>query len=201
MRLLIILLLFSPALYGQGNILILGNHTNLCLQDSAKIINNDTLPNSLENYGVIMLFSSSTSKLNQTDIERIVQFVENGGGLYSGAEDWPLQAESNQVTNRLYKKESFGEYENQAAEPSRGSGNLKLDELDTIPSGNTTVAFPMDYRLKVEAWVEDQPLILSGELDKGRIIIDGGYSRFYCDQRNEVSDALLEMFLAYLFKR
>ena len=68
--------------------------------------------------------------------------------------------------------------------------------METIPAGRSTVAFPMDYRLRVEAWVADQPLILSGELDAGKVIIDGGYSRFYCDQRSEVTDVLWNAILS-----
>jgi hypothetical protein len=42
----------------------------------------------------------------------------------------------------------------------------------------STVTFPMDYRLKVEVWSGDEPLILSGNFGKGKIILDGGYARF-----------------------
>ena len=114
-----------------------------------------------------------------------------------GAENWPLQAESNQLTKKLYLKESFGEYNSDVAEIEQKSGNLRL-ERETIPAGKSTVAFPMDYRLRVEAWVADQPLILSGDLDQGKIIIDGGYSRFYCDQRSDATDELWQAIMTYL---
>ena len=198
MRLLIFILFTSSFVFSQENqTILLGNYNSLCLNDSL-FIASDSLPESLENVQVIMLLSGSTSNLNHDDVERIVDFVENGGGLYSGAENWPMQAESNQVTHRIYKKESYGEFEKVNAQSAMPSGNLALNSMDSIPAGNTTVAFPMDYRLKVEAWVEDQPIILSGQLGKGRIIIDGGYSRFYCINRTIESDELLRIFLEFL---
>lgn len=178
----------------------MGNHLHVCLDSIPNYQIRDSLPQSLNNYGAILLFSNSTSKLSQHHIEQIVDFVEDGGGLYAGAENWPLQAESNQVTHRLYKKESFGDYESMEAEVSATDSNLELEER-VIPAGKSTVAFPMDYRLKVEVWIEDQPLILSGKLEKGKIIIDGGYSRFYCDQRNLTTDRLLLKIIDFLLSR
>jgi len=198
MRLAIVLLFFSFTTFSQGEVLVLGNHSSVCIVDNNTFVMQDTLPASLGNYDAIMLFSSSVSSLSEGDIDRIVHFVELGGGLYSGSENWPLQAESNQVTHRLYKKESFGRFEQSEAEASLNEGNLKLDSIHQIPAGSTTVAFPMDHRLKVEAWIDDQPLILSGNIEKGRIIIDGGYSRFYCDQRTEITDVLFHEFLLFL---
>ena len=177
-------------------VLFIGNLNSICMEDSnARVAS--TLPEILDSFQVICLFSNSTSSLNESDASRIEEFVRSGGGLYLGAENWPLQAESNQLTQKLYLKESFGEYHSPVAQIEQRSGNLDL-EMDTIPAGKSTVAFPMDYRLKVEAWVADQPLILSGKLDKGKVIIDGGYSRFYCDQRSEVTDSLWAAIIAFL---
>lgn len=193
-----VFLILSLTVQGQQDVLILGNYTSLCIDNRSQFMPRKTLPDRLNNYKVIMLFSNSTSSLTNNDVERIVTFIKNGGGLYSGAENWPLQSESNQVTHRIYQKKSFGNYKERFAETSEQTANLRLDLVDTIPSGSSTVAFPLDHRLKVEAWINDQPLILSGELGKGRVIIDGGYSRFYCNQRNEFSDLMFNKFLLYL---
>ena len=198
MRSVLFLLVFSFSVQGQENVLVLGNHLPLCLDNSSEFVEDHSLPDSLNDFKVIMLFSNATSSLTNKDVERIVTFIEKGGGLYSGAENWPLQAESNQVTDRLYQKKSFGNYQQRVAECSEYKANLDLKEVDTIPAGSSTVAFPMDHRLKVEAWINDQPVILSGKLGKGRIVIDGGYSRFYCNQRNQFSDQLLREILLYL---
>lgn len=145
-----------------------------------------------------MVFSNSISNFDERDIERITDYVQQGGGLYLGADNWPLQSEANQMTRALYSKESYGEFNERTAEVNATSGNLNLNELTTIPAGESTVAFPLDPRLTVEAWVKDEPLILSGRLGKGRIIIDGGYSRFYCANRSEISDELLFTILSFL---
>lgn len=194
-----LILLFSFSLFGQNSedVLLIGNHTTICLAGS-RINRLDELPSSLSRYKAVFVFSNSTSALCPSDVDRLIAFVEEGGGLYLGAENWPLQAESNQLTKRIYLKESFGEYQADNAETYGSKGNMKLDSLDNVPAGSTTVAFPMDYRLRVEAWVDDQPLILSGVLEKGKLIIDGGYSRFYCDQRSETTDQLFVSFISFL---
>lgn len=156
----------------------MGNHSRICLPDDTRLNVKNTLPENLRDFKAIMLFSNATSQLSGRDVDRIVNFVYQGGGLYTGAENWPLQAESNQLTDCIYKKKSFGNFNQSIAETNIISGNLNLDKSAEIPAGKTTVAFPMDHRLHVEAWVDDQPLILTGNLNLGKIIIDGGYSRF-----------------------
>lgn len=195
---LFLLISFNVFCQNDEQILLLGNYDSVCAE-SPNIQRADSLPESLDNYNVVMLFSNASSTLSNSDVHRIIEFTKSGGGLYCGAENWPLQAESNQVTRAIYLKESFGNYEEYNADTKASVGNLSLDTVSyLIPAGSTTVAFPMDHRLKVEAWVQDQPLILSGTLQEGRVIIDGGYSRFYCNQRSEESDQLLKLFLRYL---
>ena len=201
MRVLWVFLIISASVWSQDHhVLLLGNVDSLCAIDSSQNFS-DTLPKSLDSYEAVMLFSNATSHLSEGDIDRLLDFVEDGGGLYSGAENWPLQAESMQISESLYTKKSFGSYKEEQAEPSYKTGNLMLDTLKSIPAGTSTVAFPLDYRLRVDAWVQDQPLILSGEVGNGRLIIDGGYSRFYCNQRSDESDELFRVFLRYLTKK
>jgi hypothetical protein len=176
---------------------LIGNQSNICLL-SQEMHLSDSLPSDLTETSVIMLFSGSTSSLLESDLDRIIEFVAQGGGLYLGSENWPLQAESNQLTTRLYNKECYGEFEKAEAQFNVEEGNLDLRNQNYIPAGKTTVAFPLDHRLTVEAWVEDQPLILTGKIGEGHIIIDGGYSRFYCDQRNDESDLLFFKMIEYL---
>jgi len=181
----------------EKDILLIGNYEPICIEGE-NIQRVEVLPDDLNNYQIIMLFSSASSRLNNNDLERIIDFVEHGGGIYSGSENWPLIAESNQLTQKIYKKESFGNYHSDKIEFASTYGNLQLENLSDLPAGKTTSAFPLDYRLKVEAWVSDQALILSGNIGKGRIIIDGGYSRFYCENTNELSVEMLSRFITYL---
>ncbi|PHR31878.1 MAG: hypothetical protein COA38_07375 [Fluviicola sp.] len=186
----------STAQTESNQVLLVGNFGSVCMEDST-VLRTTVLPASLDSFKIICFFSNSTSSLTESEATRVEHFVRSGGGLYLGSENWPLQAESNQLTQKLYLKESFGEYDSPLAEIEQESGNLQL-EMETIPAGRSTVAFPMDYRLRVEAWVADQPLILSGKVDQGKVIIDGGYSRFYCDQRSTVTDSLWKAIIAYL---
>lgn len=186
--------------FAQESILVIGNSEKLCYLEQFPVVDSENLPADLSPYQAIYIFSSSTSQLTKDDIVRIISFVENGGGLYTGSENWPFQAESRQITQELYKKENYGEYKISVASSSVENGNLNLKTISEIPAGESTVAFPLDHRLTVEAWIEDQPLILSGKYGKGRIIIDGGYSRFYCAHRNEVCDELFERFKLFLIK-
>ncbi|MCH2229676.1 MAG: hypothetical protein MK105_04970 [Crocinitomicaceae bacterium] len=197
MRLILSLTIFSiHFIYGQ-NTIALGNTAPICFK-SESIISVDSIPNNLVGIDAIIVLSNSTSSLDKTDIERINQFVRSGGGLYIGAENWPMQAEGKQLTEYIYNKSHFGTYKSQIAEKTSQQNNLSLKEIDSIPSGSSIVAFPMDYRLKVELWIENQPLILSGKHGKGRIVIDGGYSRFYCNQRTATTDLLLKEILNYI---
>tara|TARA_R110002072_G_scaffold251518_5_gene410425 strand:+ start:22448 stop:23062 length:615 start_codon:yes stop_codon:yes gene_type:complete len=198
MRIIILFTFISTFSYSQKHKLVLGNSNQLCIFDDTLFVINDSLPPKLSEYKSIYIFSNSSSILSLNDAITISKFVQNGGGLYLGAENWPLQAESNQLTLLLFNKEAYGEYDGESAESKSKNVNLKLNELEEVTPGNTTIAFPLDYRLKVEAWIEDQPLILSGEIGKGRIIIDGGYSRFYCTNWNDGVAKIMTRFGKYL---
>lgn len=200
MKFIVVIFLSAyQTVYCQASILLIGNSEKICYQDHFTLIS-DTLPDDLTRFNAIYIFSNSTSLLELKDIERIITFVASGGGLYTGSENWPLQAESKQITQELYRKESYGDYNKISANTSSQNGNLQLNTMSQIPAGQSTVAFPLDYRLTVEAWIDDQPFILSGEYGKGRIIIDGGYSRFYCKHRTEICDEMFTKFKDYLIK-
>lgn len=190
-------LLFSTTLFSQNKILFIGNISQICYEDSNSTIElSSDLPDTLSSYSAIFLFSSAQSILNEKKVEQLLQYLNGGNGLYLGSENWPLQAESNVMTNLLFSKNAWGDFSEPNAQLSEKG---IFEEMKTIPSGTTTVAFPMDYRLKVEAWVNDEPLILSGEYYKGKIIIDGGYSRFYCNiEKSGNNNFMLNQFIDFL---
>lgn len=195
-----IIVFLSGWCYGQtDNILVIGNSDNLCFPgDSTAFLQfADSLPENLSSFDAVFLFSKAGNGFRTEEIDSLILFVENGGGIYLGADNAPLQTESNQLTDRIYSKSYYGNYYAENAESST-NGKLKLNELDSIPAGTSTVAFPLDYRLTVEAWIEDQPLILSGELKKGKVIIDGGYSRFYCSSASNISIQLFTRIITFL---
>jgi hypothetical protein len=183
-------------LQGQNKLLFTGNNALICgVSDSFEVIKSDTLPESITEYAAVFLFSSAHSILSETDIENLQNFLKSGKGIYIGSENWPLQAESNQLTDRFYSKQTWGNFTEKTAFVADSS---LLTQNDTIPSGTTTVAFPLDYRLKVEAWIDDEPLISSGTILGGRIILDGGYSRFYCQEGKNLNQVILDDFIAFL---
>lgn len=193
----IISLLVCFQSFGQVETAVFGNQSFFCPPDSSITLLKE-IPEDLSPYNSIFIFSNASSSISKYNAERLISYVKNGGGLYIGSENWPLQAEAQQLTQLIYNKEHFGEFRQELAEKSATQNNLALDKIEPLPAGNSTVAFPLDYRLKVEAWVEDQPLILSGDYGKGRIVIDGGYSRFYCDQRDDNTDLLFLEIIRYL---
>ena len=194
---LLVFLCMHFMLIGQNNILILSKNSNLCLKSIGVIDLAGHLPEQLSPYKTIFIFSNSKSVLSKKDVSRVIDFLTDGGNLYLGSESWPFQAESNQITRKLFQKECYGGFEIKSAEPASEKSNLHLIELKEIPAGETTVAFPLDYRLLVEAWVGNQPLILSGSIEQGRIIIDGGYSRFYCVNWNSNTLLLFQKIIAF----
>ena len=195
---LLVFLCLNGSLIAQNNVLVLSKNSNLCFDSIKGVDLAQHLPKPLASYKTIFIFSNSKSILSKKDVTRIIKFLTDGGNLYLGSESWPLQAESNQITRKLYQKESYGNFKIKRAEPTKEKSNLHLIELNEIPAGETTVAFPLDYRLLVEAWVGNQPLILSGSVEKGRIIIDGGYSRFYCINWDSNTLLLFKKIIAYL---
>jgi len=175
------LLILCKPLYAQQTGIVLGRNfplppaaTNFSLQFRDSIS-----ADSLGKYDVVFVFSSARSTLSDENILALQSFVNDGGGLYIGADNWPFVSESDQLTFAFFGKSCWGNIDMQLAKVNdKQSSNAVFADKSEIPSGQTTVSFPLDYRLKVEAWTGDEPLILSGKFGKGRIILDGGYSRF-----------------------
>lgn len=196
-------LLVTEFLLAQQNILVMGNTEPVCYQtDSIHIMTEKKLPDSLHLFDAIFVFSTAESVLLKEDIPRIEQYISEGGGVYCGFENWPLQAESQLLTMYLYTRECWGNFDQTYSKvENKASTNQVFSETDSFPAGKTTVAFPLDYRLKVEVWLNDQPLILSGTYGKGKVIIDGGYSRFYCKSITEETEKVFEEILRFLVVR
>jgi len=196
-RLAIIITIFlSYKICAQNRVLFYGNTSSICyLNDSIDLTFCTQFPDSLDNYDALFIFSSAESILNECNLKEIQTFLEAGKGIYIGSENWPLQAESKQLTKLFYAKETWGNFS--TTEATTNAKSFIADEKK-IDAGNSTVAFPLDYRLKVEAWVDDEPLILSGKWLNGRVLIDGGYSRFYCTNNEQLNAELFKSFFDFL---
>lgn len=179
----------------QHHYLVVGNTHSLCFDTNQFTLK--TSIDSLEKYDVLFIFSSATSTLSEIDLDRIQSFLSAGKGVYVGCENWPLQAEAQQLTKRLFSKEFWGETNESIATTNVLSESI-FNDKSTIPAGKSIVLFPLDVRLNVEAWVKDEPVILSSEFFGGRLILDGGYSRFYCSDMNTDTKEVWEILLNYL---
>lgn len=183
----------------QQIILLVGNSSKICdTIEGYKVEKKTILPSDLSDYGAILIFSTANSQLQPAHLDSLEQFLASGKGIYLGSENWPLIEESNYLTSKWYSKNTWGEFDEEKAMVSK-SNLFELD--DSIPAGKTTVSFPLDYRLSVDAWVNDEPLIQSGELLGGRIIIDGGYSRFFCETIDEEKKEILKVMIEYLISK
>lgn len=199
MKSLILCIALIPlSVCGQDHLLLLGNNSPICLttSDSVHILRTDTLPDTLTHYTAIFIFSNARSELTSSEIEALLQYTASGGGLYCGADNLPLQQEFNQVTKRMFEKEAWGNFSSRRAEVGEQSF-LRALSSDSLDAGETTVAVPLDVNMRVEAWVDDQPLITSCRYGKGTMIFDGGYSRFYCPVSDE-NRLTLRLIINYL---
>ena len=198
---LFLLLLIVEFGTAQTRVLLVGNAKKICTDsnDSAHYIIQDSLPDQLEGFHAILLFSNARSILNSADQKKIMSYLESGKGLYIGCENWPLQSEANQLTTLLFGKEFWGNSSADTAQIDEQGASL-FHNKKTISAGNSSVQFPLDYRLKTEAWIEDEPLIMSSKSFGGGLILDGGYSRFYCDEKGR-SDDVWQLILNYLLEK
>lgn len=196
MKIILFFILFLPfGAFGQ-DILVLGKKLELKSGlDSIRFHYKDSLAeDDLTRFGTLFIFSTANSGIRPEEEKKIIDFVNNGGKLYLGAENPPFHAESSQLLKSMYNLELYGDFNSDTLEIDSYS-NFRTANDKKYSAGHTTVSFPMDYRFRVEAWSKDNPIILSGIFGAGKIIIDGGYSRFY-DLENTVG--LLDEMLKFL---
>jgi hypothetical protein len=104
-------------LCGQNRIFLFGNSKKICSESDSLIVERGlVLPSSLSGYAAIFIFSTAESLLGPQDVNRLVAYLEGGGGLYCGSDNWPLMAESRVVTLHLFNKESWGDFDKLEAE-------------------------------------------------------------------------------------
>lgn len=199
MKYILLLFMFNVCLsYAQDSVLVIGNYTNVCFDgmERVKFIEQNELPTHLDSFQAILIFSNAQSNLLKEEIEHLLCYVENGGGLYCGAENLPFQTEFNSITTMLFEKTAWGNFSSSLAEVAE-NGFLNVIDSTRLNAGNTTVAVPLDFKMNVELWIDDQPLMTSLVLGRGRIVFDGGYSRFYCPI-HEQSKAILKEVIRFL---
>lgn len=179
------------------SVLVLGNDVKLTPSDSSiqfQYVNE--VPDSLSNFEAVLIFSTANSTISAIQEVAIENYIMEGGNLYLGADNWPFVEESNQLTNRFYANSFYGNFDDSLEAGMENA--LDLQQGKSYYAGISTVSFPMNFRLKVEAWSNDNPIILSGYIGEGKIILDGGYSRFL---RPKDSQEILDELLNFLLEK
>lgn len=184
--LVFIFIVFATSItYSQIVVGMIGNTKPLCLPEmdsiEFKVIQSI---DSIDSNDVVMVFSTAYSNITKSERERIIEYMENGGTLFIGCENWPLQSEGNLLTSSILNKEFWGDTK---------ESNMSLSEDQ---NGVSVVHFPMDSRLSVVSWKGDEPVLLISDHFGGRLILDGGYSKYYCNnsQREDNWKRLMELF-------
>ncbi len=192
--LFLFLIFFCKRYYAQKEILVVGNYDEICFDTNLNIEFGGHLDRLFE-FDIVLIFSGVTSVIQSDQIPKIIEFVSNGGSLYLGCDNWPFQAESNLILEQLFSFHSWGNFNALTAEVSESS---ELTRLKEIPPGNSVAVFPLNPYFEVDVWITDKPLIMSGIFDKGILIVDGGYSRFYCSNLNAISSHIFDDLIKYL---
>jgi hypothetical protein len=172
----IVFALMTWPVAAQNNIAFYGNTKPVCLPESDSLNFVQFSSDSIIHYDAIFIFSSAYSHLTPNMSDSIFNFLQRGGKLYIGCENWPLQAEGNQFTTLLFNKQFWG---------AEGNSSQKKEDLAL---GNSVVTFPLDHRLEVITWKHDEPLVMRTSYFGGKLILDGGYSKFYCTNPNHLSN-------------
>ncbi len=157
----------------------------------------DSLTSEGRNFEALFVFSSAVNSLSQEQQDSIVRFVRDGGNLYCGFENDPLQAECAALIRQMFGLETYPAPLYCCEEIRAESNTAGKLGIPVLRAECTPVYFPIDYRFTVEVWQEDQPMVVSARFGKGKVILDGAYAHFYCDNWNAESSAFLEAILRY----
>lgn len=169
-RFLGIFILIANQSFAQKKILFYGNYQAVELGiNGFDKIKCSSLPTDLDGFEGIFIFSQAHSTWTEADLNRLILHIENGAALYLGADDWPLQAEANVLTSLLYNLRFY---------PERASTSFH-ENGNEINNTNSQAFLPIHPQLQNMEWLNDHPVLLRGQLGKGKIVIDCRYARFY----------------------
>jgi hypothetical protein len=192
--LIILIFFFCKSQYAQKEILVIGNYNEICFDTNLNIEFGTHLDKLLD-YDIVLIFSGVISAIKPDEIPKIIEFISKGGSLYLGCDNWPFQAESNLILEFLFSFHSWGNFDATSARVSEAS---ELTCMKEIPPGNSVAVFPLSPYFEVDVWVTDKPLIMSGSFERGILVVDGGYSRFYCSNWCRNSSQIFADLISYL---
>jgi hypothetical protein len=133
--------------------------------------------------------SDSTAKLNSDHISVIQDFFYSGKGLYVWGDNEPFFADANTITQRLFNIAMSGnDYGDKVVQKKSSSGAGGFVDhpittgLDFLYEGITVASFPShrDFTTLIHG-SSGKPVAVVYEKDNKRAILDGGYTRLYCN--------------------
>lgn len=154
---------------------------------------NITDTQSLQSYSQLWIFSSGNNQISVPFKDSILSFLAAGKGVYLGAENEPFWEEANSITESVWNTSFYGNFAGERVSVSRNETEVKTESIDFY-QGNTVSVFPMHPSFQVISWVEDEPLLLMTREENQKVIVDGGYSRFFVGRE----EGLIELILEYL---
>lgn len=180
---------FSYLCRAQESILVLGNADSVCWDDSFNVNTHLDSSDHLEDYSVIFVFSSAISDLSDSLINQLDSAVFHQGiSLYIGAENWPMQAQANALTEQMFQEQFYSVEQTSKSE-------FELHDVK-----ESVVYFPLSFNFQPILWDQDEPVLQVGTYGKGKVMIDGGYSRFYCGNSDDDSRELFNKLMKMLGK-
>lgn len=180
---------FSFLHNAQESILVIGNADSICWTESLIVKTQLDSSNQLEDYSLIFVFSSAITDLSESLINQLDSAVFHQGiHLYIGAENWPMQADANALTEQMFQEQFY------SVDRTSKSESEVLDVKESV------VYFPLSFNFQPILWDQDEPVLQVGNYGKGKVMIDGGYSRFYCGNSDDSSRELLKKIMKMLLE-
>jgi len=149
------------------------------------------LKQELETSSQLWLISDTNIKLQPDHIQEIINFFKQGKGLYILGDNEPYFADANQVLNKLFQITMSGNFEgNTVLGLQDGSGKrglLKNHEISTgiehLFEGDTVAVLKGEFSDLIPLLNNSNgdPLAVCYDKNGRRAIIDGGFTRLFCN--------------------
>ena len=137
----------------------------------------------------LWVISDTTVKLKKEHITVIKDFFNSGKGLYLWGDNEPFFADANAISEQLFHiKMSGNEYGDKVVQKKSALGNGGFVDhqittgLDFLYEGITIATFPAhkDFNTLVHGSC-GKPVTVVYDKNNRRVILDGGYTRLYCN--------------------
>lgn len=192
---LTILLLSKDCLLSQqlDTVIVYGNHQPICHLKNCIYI--DSISKIKFYAGKTFYILSTLQTISEKEVALIKNHLQLGGNLYIGLDNWPHQKEGVVILSSWFQIHFYDE--EKKGHLKKGYGVLNgPDSINSYVQSNGY--FSIHPNFKIEYWSNDCPVIMSAQHGKGRMIIDGGYVRFFCENISKEDAILLNEIIQYL---